>query len=218
MNKKSILFISIMLIMQSPGFTQDAGGTGSIARSATFGNKQDRMSAVTSEKLLNLQQGMHAADFIAMARILMEEGRYAQAKEALKTAIRLEPMNTEAWQMYDEATIAEYIEQKSKKKLEPEIESETSRLFEIKRVDTYVEMDTLYVVGSLKNLSNKLKQKIKVTAKILDKDKKELRSETSDLKLANRGLLPNESSLFEIPFKNPPADARSFKVEVTGFE
>jgi hypothetical protein len=127
-------------------------------------------------------------------------------------------MNFEAWSLYDETVIADYIQQRRKEKLAPVIERDISPLFEITRVDTYIELDTLYVVGSLKNLSDKLKQKIRVTAKILDDSKKELRRQTGELNLTKRGLLPNESSLFEIPFKNPPAGAKSFRVEVTGFE
>lgn len=192
---------------------------GSIARSSTFGqNKEDRLSEVSSEKMKSLQPGIQAQQFIEMARQLMADGKYSQAKEALRTAIRIEPMNPEAWALYDEALIAEYIELRRKEKLEPVIEKDISPLFEINRVDTYIELDTLYVVGALKNLSSDLKQKIKVTAKIFDENKKELRRQSGELNLTNRGLLPNESSLFEIPFKSPPAAAKIFRVEVSDFE
>jgi hypothetical protein len=193
---------------------QDQG----IPRSTTFDNKEERLSEVSSEKLRDLQPGIQAQQFIEMARQLMADGKYSQAKEALRTAIRIEPMNPEAWALYDEALIAEYVDLRRKEKLEPVIEQDLSPLFEINRVDTYIELDTLFVVGSLKNLSDSLKQKIRVTARILDENKKELRQQSGELNLTNRGLLPNESSLFEIPFKNPPAGARSFKVEVSNFE
>ncbi len=189
-----------------------------IASSTTFGSKDERLSEVSSEKMRELQPGIQAQQFIEMARQLMADGKYSQAKEALKTAIRIEPMNQEAWNLYDEALIAEYVDLRRKEKLEPVIEKDLSPLFEINRVDTYIELDTLFVVGSLKNLSGSLKQKIKVTARILDTNKKELRQQSGELNLTNRGLLPNESSLFEIPFKNPPVGARSFKVEVSNFE
>jgi hypothetical protein len=148
----------------------------------------------------------------------MGEGNYVQAKEALKTAIRFEPMNPEAWMLYDEAAIGNYIANQRAQKLSPVIERDIAPLFEISRVDSYIERDTLYVVGSLKNLSDHKKRQIQITAKILDKNKKELRRQTGELALTPQGLLPNESSLFEIPFKNPPADAKVFKLEVSNFE
>ncbi len=196
-----------------PVFSQDSGG--SIARSTNFDN---RLSEVSSEKISTMNSAMQAQQFMEMARKFMAEGKYAQAKEALKTAIRIDPMNPEAWALYDEAMIAEYVEIRRREKLEPVIEKDVSPLFEINRVDTYIQLDTLFVVGSLKNLSDKLKQKIKVTAKIFDEDKKELRRQSGELNLAKRGLSPNESSLFEIPFKNPPTGAKIFRVEVTDFE
>jgi|GEM_PF-6591853 len=196
-----------------PVFSQDSGG--SIARSTNFDN---RLSEVSSEKISTMNSAMQAQQFMEMARKFMAEGKYAQAKEALKTAIRIAPMNPEAWALYDEAMIAEYVEIRRREKLEPVIEKDVSPLFEINRVDTYIQLDTLFVVGSLKNLSDKLKQKIKVTAKIFDEDKKELRRQSGELNLAKRGLSPNESSLFEIPFKNPPTGAKIFRVEVTDFE
>lgn len=214
--KKVVFFLLACLAATNQTAYSQEGG---VARSSTFGKKQDRLSEVTSEKLSQMRQGQNAENFIEMARKLMAEGKYAQAKEALRTAIRLEPMNTEAWSLYDETVIADYIDMKRKEKMEPSIEKDISPLFAITRVDTYIELDTLFVVGSLKNLSGELKQKVRVTAKILDGNKKELRRQTGDLKLtANRGLLPNESSLFEIPFKNPPKGGQVFRVEVSGFD
>lgn len=212
--KKYLLLSAFFSVVAISLPAQDRG----IARSTTFGNKDERLSEVSSEKMRELQPGIQAQQFIEMARQLMADGKYSQAKEALKTAIRIEPMNQEAWTLYDEALIAEYVDLRRKEKLEPVIEKDLSPLFEINRVDTYIELDTLFVVGSLKNLSGSLKQKIKVTARILDENKKELRQQSGELNLTNRGLLPNESSLFEIPFKNPPLGARSFKVEVSNFE
>jgi hypothetical protein len=212
---KKYLLLSVCFFVCIPSLpAQDQG----IPRSTTFDNKEERLSEVSSEKLRDLQPGIQAQQFIEMARQLMADGKYSQAKEALRTAIRIEPMNPEAWALYDEALIAEYVDLRRKEKLEPVIEQDLSPLFEINRVDTYIELDTLFVVGSLKNLSDSLKQKIRVTARILDENKKELRQQSGELNLTNRGLLPNESSLFEIPFKNPPAGARSFKVEVSNFE
>ncbi|MEW6713059.1 MAG: hypothetical protein AB1403_24780, partial [Candidatus Riflebacteria bacterium] len=160
--KKNLLLLWIIASATLPAFSQESGG--SVARSTNFDN---RLSEVSSEKMTNLNPAIQAQQFIEMARKFMAEGKFAQAKEALKTAIRLDPMNPEAWALYDEALIAEYVEIRRREKLEPVIEKDVSPLFEINRVDTYIQLDTLFVVGSLKNLSDQLKQKIKVTAKIL---------------------------------------------------
>ena len=159
-----------------------------------------------------------AGEFVNMGKTMIGQGNYLQAKEALKTALRISPMDHEIWLLYDEATIGEYIAARRTEKLSPVIERDIAPLFEISRVDTYIELDTLYVVGSIRNLSKKLRQKIQITARIFDDKQKELRRHTGPLKLAQKGLLPNESSLFEIPFKNPPANARVFRVEVSNFE
>jgi len=74
------------------------------------------------------------------------------------------------------------------------------------------------VVGTLQNISDTNRQKIILTAKILDENKRELRRESGTLLIPERGLMPNESSLFEIPFKNFPPGGKSFRVEVTAYE
>jgi tetratricopeptide (TPR) repeat protein len=157
-------------------------------------------------------------EFVDMGKAFIAQGNFTQAKEALKTALRIAPMKYEIWSLYDEATTGEYIASRRAEKLNPVVERDISPLFEISRVDTYIELDTLYVVGSVRNLSDKLRQKIQITAKIYDNVKKELRKQTGQLKLAKKGLLPNESSLFEIPFKNFPANARVLRVKVSDFE
>jgi len=114
--------------------------------------------------------------------------------------------------------IAEYIARKRREKQNPVIERDLEPLFSIDRIDSYIELGTLYVAGSLSNLSKTVKRKIQLTARILDENKRELRSETGTLRSFDKGLLPKESSLFEIPFKDPPAGARSFRVEITAWE
>ncbi|MDN5278074.1 MAG: hypothetical protein PWR01_2039 [Clostridiales bacterium] len=217
MKHKISASLLVLILATAPAFSQQGNQA---FPSSAFGNQQNQFPQAGGDNSnqQNQPQQSPAAQFIDSAKKLMGQGNYAQSKEALKTAIRVEPMNFEAWSLYDETVIADYIQQRRKEKLAPVIERDISPLFEITRVDTYIELDTLYVVGSLKNLSDKLKQKIRVTAKILDDSKKELRRQTGELNLTKRGLLPNESSLFEIPFKNPPAGAKSFRVEVTGFE
>ncbi len=211
-------FTAITLLIASltcPALMAQSQG---LARSGSFADDADRMSEARSEQVSLKNAASPAQQFLNTARKLMGEGNYVQAKEALKTAIRFEPMNPEAWLLYDEAAIGNYIANQRAQKLNPVIERDIKPLFEISRVDSYIERDTLYVVGSLKNLSDQMKREIQITAKILNKNKKELRRQTGELSLTPQGLLPNESSLFEIPFKNPPGDAKVFKLEVSNFE
>lgn len=159
-----------------------------------------------------------AFKFIETGDKMVVENRHSEAKEAYRTALRLEPMNLSLWAAYDDTVIAEYIARKRKEKQNPVIERDIEPLFSIDRIDSYVELGTLYVVGSLSNLSKTVKKKIQLTAKILDENKRELRSETGTLRSFDKGLLPKESSLFEIPFKDPPVGAKSFRVEITAWE
>lgn len=159
-----------------------------------------------------------ALPFIETGKKLIGEERFTEAKEAFKTALRLEPMNPRFWGLYDDAVISDYVEKKRREKTNPVVERDIQPTFAINRVDSYIELGTIYVVGSLQNLSNEARQKIQLTARMLDENKKELRNETGYLRNIDKSLLPNESSLFEIPFKNPPAGAKSFRVEVTAWE
>lgn len=159
-----------------------------------------------------------AFKFIETGDKMAVENRYSEAKEAYRTALRLEPMNLSLWAAYDDTVIAEYLARKRKEKQNPVIERDLEPVFNIDRIDTYIELGTLYVVGSLNNLSKTVKKKIQLTARILDENKRELRNETGTLRSFDKGLLPKESSLFEIPFKDPPAGAKSFRVEVTAWE
>jgi hypothetical protein len=159
-----------------------------------------------------------AFKFVETGDKMTVEGRYSEAKEAYRTALRLEQMNLPLWAAYDDTVIAEYTQRKRREKLNPSVERDIEPIFSINRVDSYLELGTLYVVGSLQNVSKGLRQKIQLTVRILDENKRELRSESGTLRSFDKGLLPNESSLFEVPFKNPPAGGKSFRVEVTAWE
>lgn len=159
-----------------------------------------------------------AAPFVDSARQLIVEQKFPQAREALRTAIRIAPMQLKIWALYDEAVNSDYIATKRREKFNPVIEGDIKPIFSINRIDSYIELGTLYVVGTLQNISQDTRQKIVLTGKILDKDKRELRRETGALLIPERGLMPNESSLFEIPFKNFPPGGKSFRVEVSAYE
>lgn len=159
-----------------------------------------------------------AQPFAEKGKEFIIANRFAESKEALKTALRLSPMRLELWALYDEAVIGEFSARLRQEKTTGVIDRDISPVFAINRVDSYIELGTLYVVGSLQNLSKEPRQKIQISAKILDENKKELRRETGTLRNTERGLFPTESSLFEIPFKNPPVGGKSFRVEVSAYE
>jgi hypothetical protein len=159
-----------------------------------------------------------AEPFLEMGKKLIIEEKFSESKEALKTAIRIAPMNLSLWALYDEAVTGEYIARMRKEKLNPVIERDINPVFAITRVDSYIELDTLYIVGTIQNVSREARQKIVLTARMLDENKKELRFETGVLRNTERGLSPNESSIFEIPVKNPPAGSKTFRVEVSAYE
>ncbi len=156
--------------------------------------------------------------FVESARTMIVEQKYDQAKEALRTALRIAPMNLEIWALYDETVSADYVEKKRREKFSPIIDADIAPVFSIDRIDSYIELDTLYVVGTIQNISKGTRQKIVLTAKMFDENKRELRRETGTLLIPERGLMPNESSIFEIPFKKFPPGGKSFRVEVTTYE
>ncbi len=172
-----------------------------------------RASAVTG-----LATDSPAMKFVETGDKMIVESRYTEAKEAYRTALRLEQMNLPLWAAYDDSVISEYLARKRQEKLNPVIERDIEPIFSINRVDSYIELGTLYVVGSLQNVSKAVRQKIQLTIRILDENRRELRSETGTLRSFDKGLLPNESSLFEVPFKDPPAGGKSFRVEITAWE
>lgn len=159
-----------------------------------------------------------ARSFLTQATSLLGEGRPTEAKEALKTALRLEPMNIEAWNLYDRAVEAEYVVKAREEKVSPVIERDLKPVFAIDRVESYTEYNSLYIVGELRNVSNALRQRIELSAQLLDENKQELRRESGALRLKDRGLFPSESSLFEIEFPNPPPGVKSYRVRVLNYE
>lgn len=168
--------------------------------------------------IANLASSSPALPMAETGQKKLVEGHYADAKEAFRTALRLEPMNMALWALYDEAVIGEYTTEKRDELLRAVVEADLVPNFAITRLDTYVELGTLYVVGTVKNTSKTQKQKIQLKARLLDKNKRELRSETGTLRSIDKILFPNESSLFEIPFKNPPTTVSSYRVEVSSWE
>lgn len=158
-----------------------------------------------------------AQPFLDMGKEMIVNQRFTESKEALRTALRLAPMNLQLWSLYDEAVIGEFSERRRKDKLSPIIDRDIKPVFSIDRIDSYTELGTLYIIGSITNVSDSDRINIKLTARILDENQRELRRETGALRNTERGLSPNESSLFEIPFKNPPVGGKSFRVEVSSY-
>ena len=148
----------------------------------------------------------------------LTEGNFGEAKEAFRTALRLEPMNMGLWQLYDDAVIGEYTANKRDEILKAVVTADLKPSFAITRVDSYIELGTLYIVGTLKNVSDRKKQKINLKTRLFDANKRELRSEYGTLRDIYKVLYPNESSLFEIPIKNPPQNVKSYRVEVSSWE
>ena len=148
----------------------------------------------------------------------LTEGKFGEAKEAFRTAIRLEPMNMGLWQLYDDSIIGEYTANKRDEILKAVVTGDLHPSFAITKIDSYVELGTLYIVGTLKNISDKQKQKIHLKTRLFDKNNRELRSEYGTLRDIYKVLYPNESSLFEIPVKNPPLNMKTYRVEVSSWE
>ncbi len=148
----------------------------------------------------------------------MNNGNYKDAIEAFRTALRLEPMNMALWQLYDDCVIGDYTTGKRDEVLKAVVTADIKPTFAITRIDSYIELGTLYVVGTLKNVSDKKKQKINLRTRLLDRNNRELRSEYGTLRDIYKVLYPNESSLFEIPIKNPPVNVKSYRVEVSSWE
>ncbi|MBF0500084.1 MAG: hypothetical protein HQM09_08125 [Candidatus Riflebacteria bacterium] len=162
--------------------------------------------------------GTQGRTLITQAQAYMAEGRLSEAKEALRTAIRLEPMNLEAWGLYDYCVETYYVGRAREEKVNPVIERDLQPLFNFIRVESYQEFGTVYIVGEVKNISGSLKSKIELTGTLLDDQKNELRKTSTSLSLKERGLFPNETSLFEIPFNDPPPGVKSYRVRVSSFE
>lgn len=148
----------------------------------------------------------------------MNEEKFSDAQEAFRTALRLEPMNMGLWQLYNDAVIGEYTTNKRDEILKSVVTGDLKPTFAITKLDSYIELGTLYIVGTVKNTSNKQKQKINLKARLLDANKRELRTEYGTLRSIDKILYPNESSLFEISFKNPPTNMKTYRVEVSSWE
>lgn len=211
MNRKLSIFLFCAFTCSEFIFNQPLPGQGlTIVKPPGSGmQEQEEQTIVASDP---------AQPFADKGKELIVSGKFSDSKEALKTALRLSPMNLELWALYDEAVIGEFSARMRNEKLTGVIERDITPIFSIDRIDSYVELGTLYVVGTLQNVSKSTRQKITLTVRILDENKKELRRETGTLRNTERGLFPNESSIFEIPFRNPPVGAKSFRVEVSAYE
>ncbi|HEY9068731.1 MAG TPA: hypothetical protein VIV61_00665 [Candidatus Ozemobacteraceae bacterium] len=159
-----------------------------------------------------------ARTFLTQAQSLLAEGRAAEAKEAVRTALRLEPMNIEAWNLYDRAVEAEYVARSREERISPVVDRDLKPVFAINKVDSYTEFNTLYLVGELRNVSDALRRRVELVGLLLDENGQELRRETGSLRLQDRGLFPSESALFEIEIPSPPPGVKSFRVKVLKYE
>lgn len=159
-----------------------------------------------------------AITFFTQGRSLAREGRLIEAKEALKTAIRLQPMNPEFWEEYDGIIENLYVMRAREDRVRPVVEMAFSPTYSIQKTDTFYEFGTLYVVGEVKNLSDSLMQNIEVSVVLLDDHGQVIGRETGQLRLTGRGLFPRETSLFEIGFPRPPPGIAGYRVRIDKFD
>jgi tetratricopeptide (TPR) repeat protein len=159
-----------------------------------------------------------ARNYISQGQAYLANGRLNEAKEALRTAIRLEPMNLEAWALYDYVVETHYVGRAREEKLNPVIERDLKPIFSLGNVQSYLDYGSLFLVGEIKNVSDATRRRVEITGILFDNNKQELRRESTFLTLTDRGLFPNETCPFEIQFRNPPPGVKSFKVRVSNFE
>ncbi|MCK9457733.1 MAG: hypothetical protein M0R31_10625 [Candidatus Riflebacteria bacterium] len=159
-----------------------------------------------------------AFPFVAAGREKMAEKRYAEAIEAFRTALRLEPLNPNIWGLYDNAVIEDYNAKESNSMVNGIARGALRPNFAITRTDSYIDINTLCIVGHLKNLSGTKKHKIVLTARLFDKNNREVAKAEGTLRNYDKGLLANESCLFEILVKEYPKNVTDFKVEVSSWE
>ncbi|HAE38640.1 MAG TPA: hypothetical protein DCG57_08375, partial [Candidatus Riflebacteria bacterium] len=181
MNKQ--LFTALLLLALPTGLAAQLAQRNSLPPVLSGGtqNQQNRNATLPAANDPTLP-------LLDSARTFMVENKFSQAREALRTALRLAPMSLEIWAMYDEAVSADYVDKMRKEKYNPVIERDIEPIFSINRVDSYIELGTLYVVGTLQNISKDKRQKIVLTARMLDENKRELRRETGTLLIPERGL------------------------------
>lgn len=223
MNKHSLLVLALTLLLTNSAFSQEhtLNNGRKVFASPNFDEESKSLYASTdpySETIANLATSSPALPIAETGIKKLTEQKFQDAQEAFKTSIRLEPMNAGLWQLYNEAVIGEYTTNKRNDFLKSAIEADLKPTFSITKIDSYLELGTLYIVGTVKNTSNKQRQKVILKARLLDANKKELRSEQGTLRSIDKVLYPNESSLFEISFKNPPSNIKSYRVEVASWE
>ena len=160
-----------------------------------------------------------AAELKVEAEEHFKNERFAKAAEVLKKAIKLSPEDEAYWILYDHALISEYIFTTTGA-IEQENDDDTlaELIFTIKRIDSYSAGDVFHIVGLIENISDVHRRNIEISAILLDEEENELRQEAGIIRLGDYGLLPNESSVFEIQITNPPSDFVKHRVIVTDFE
>lgn len=159
-----------------------------------------------------------AFGIVQMGREKMAEKKYPEAIEAFKTAVRLEPLNSVIWGLYDNAVIEDYLSKKDRDLTAGAYKASLKPNFSITRVDSYVDINNLCLVGHIKNISNFKKQKVVLLGRLFDKNKRELTTSRGTLTNYDKSLLPNEDCRFEIIFKDYPKTITDYKVEVLSWE
>jgi hypothetical protein len=172
--------------------------------------------------------GMHAVEgvspssaaypFVQVGREKMAEKKHPEAIEAYRTALRLEPLNSIIWGLYDDAVAENAAAKKRHELTAGTFEGSLKPIFSVGRVDSYIELNNLCLVGSIKNVSNLKRQNVLLRARLFDKNKRELAISEGMISNYDKALLPNESCNFEIIFKDYPKSVTDFKVEVKSWE
>ena len=220
--KKSISILMLILLASSCCFAQSnlRNRGRKIFPSPNFDDPQQALfppKQLIEEKLAGLASSSPALPLAEKGLEKLNLGFYTEAKEAFRSAIRLEPLNMGLWELYEETVVAEYNATKTDEIYKSVTTGDFSPNFTITRLDSYIELGTLYIVGTIKNISRR-KQKINLRARLFDEHNREIRSEIGTLRNIYKSLYPNESSLFEIPIKNPPFKVKSYRVEVANWE
>lgn len=148
------------------------------------------------------------------AKKAFDAQRYSAAKEGFKAALMHEPMNPLLWTFYDDSAVEAYLSGHVSKTAYDNSLGVPLPFYAIEDIGSHIEMNTLYVSGRIKNISESPMDKLVLEAALYGENGKLLKTSRGSLKNRYFKLNPNESASFEIPVKGFTGNISQIRVKL----
>ncbi|MFC1743084.1 hypothetical protein ACFL35_03745 [Candidatus Riflebacteria bacterium] len=152
--------------------------------------------------------------FINNGKKYLNKKDYSMAKESFRTAIKINPADLVAWELYDQTLELAIVEKVRTEDEKTTLIKKYAPEFELCYVNSYKERGTLVIFGTVKNLSERLQKKLNIEIILFDSKEKALQRKSTKTSLGRLGIPAKSKDNFEVKFSPIPFSFHKYQVKL----